>query len=393
MERIHAVLAGAGGYGHFYLDALLGGEPALPISLIGVADPHPPEAARARLNAAGVPCYPSLEAFYAAGGRAELAILAVPIAEHLPQCRVASANGSAILLEKPLAATLQEAADIAELGCPVAVGYQWSYSRAILNLKADIAAGRYGAPLSAKTLVLWPRLDAYFARPWAARRFDAAGRPVFDSIAHNACAHYLHNLLFLLGPATDRAAEPERVRAGLWRANDIENFDTCAIQVLTCGGVPITFVASHATERVEGPVFEMDFIGGRAVAAWHPMDGSIHVMGYPDGERPVVYGDPNDDERAKLYAAARMARDGQPPVCGIAAALPELKVISALERSLQAAGARIAPIPGVARTADDAGNYVPGLHELLKTAYRTGATPDTLGLPEAGMGAWVSAGK
>lgn len=393
MERIHAVLAGAGGYGGFYLDALLGGEPRLPVSLIGAADPYLPEGARRRLNAAGVPCYPSLEAFYASGGRAELAILAVPIAEHLPQCRAAAAHGSAILLEKPLAATLSEAADIAALGCPVAVGYQWSYSRAILNLKADIAAGRYGAPLSARTLVLWPRDDAYFARPWAARRYDAAGRPVFDSIAHNACAHYLHNLLFLLGERTDRAARPARVRAGLWRANDIENFDTCMIQVITGGGVPVAFVASHATGQVEGPVFEMEFTGGRAAAAWHPMDGSIHVMGYPQGERPVVYGDPNDDERAKLYAAARMARDGEAPVCGIAAALPELEVISALERSLRAAGARITPIPGVVRTADGGGNCVPGLHELLKTCYRTGATPDALGLPPSGMGRWVAAGE
>jgi hypothetical protein len=77
-------------------------------------------------------------------------------------------------------------------------------------------------------MIQWPRSRSYYRRGggWGGR-IEMNGVPVYDSIAANACAHYLHNMLFVLGDAPDESAVPLRVEAECLRANDIENFDTC----------------------------------------------------------------------------------------------------------------------------------------------------------------------
>ena len=132
----------------------------------------------------------------------------------------------------------------------VAIGYQWSFSPAIQRLKGDIAAGVFGAPKRLKTIVLWPRDETYYSRNrWAGKQRDEAGNPIFDSPVSNACAHYLHNMLYVLGDAVDRSAIPSRVSAELYRAHPIENYDTAALRCWTDRGVEILFIVSHATRR------------------------------------------------------------------------------------------------------------------------------------------------
>ena len=77
----------------------------------------------------------------------------------------------------------------------IAVGYQWSYSSAIQKLKQDIHSGIYGKALQMKTIVLWPRNKAYFTRTtgWAGKVKASNGETIYDSVANNATAHYLHN--------------------------------------------------------------------------------------------------------------------------------------------------------------------------------------------------------
>jgi hypothetical protein len=53
--------------------------------------------------------------------------------------------------------------------------------------------GMLGRPKRLKTLVLWPRDFAYYNRnDWAGKKTDQNGRPVLDSVAHNATSHFLH---------------------------------------------------------------------------------------------------------------------------------------------------------------------------------------------------------
>ena len=156
-EPVSLVIVGLGGYGAVYLEDLLDRVGAPPFRITGAVDPRPERCPYLdRLDALGAPRFESLEAFFDGGGAADLAVISSPIAFHMPQARLALEQGSHVLLEKPVAARLDEVDDLIRArdraGRFVAVGYQWSYSEGIMRLKADLLAGRLGRPLRAKAL-------------------------------------------------------------------------------------------------------------------------------------------------------------------------------------------------------------------------------------------------
>ena len=87
------------------------------------------------------------------------------------------------------------------------IGYQWSYSEPITKLKEDIASGKYGELKEMKTLILRPRDRDYFGRGvgWAGKICTADGKKVYDSVANNSAAHYLFNMLFVMGKDKEAA--------------------------------------------------------------------------------------------------------------------------------------------------------------------------------------------
>ena len=114
----------------------------------------------------------------------ELVVLATPIHCHAEQVIACLSRNIDVLCEKPLCATLDEAARIqaaaAASSAWCAIGYQWSFSEGMSRLMADMYAGDFGAPTRLRTLVCWPRGAAYYQRNrWAGQLHDPAGRPVF----------------------------------------------------------------------------------------------------------------------------------------------------------------------------------------------------------------------
>jgi len=214
---------------------LLSEGPGKGTRLVAGIDPNPERSAFYQaIRQAGIPIYPDLESFYRSGS-ADLVIIAAPIHLHAPLTCLALANGSNVLCEKPLCATLADARRMADTeqssGKFVAVGFQWSFSAAIQKLKQAVLAGELGRPIRLKTKVLWPRHRSYYLRnDWAGRIKTEGGEWVLDSPAHNAAAHYLHNMFYLLGDAIPTSAWPEQVQCERWRANPIENFDTAALR-------------------------------------------------------------------------------------------------------------------------------------------------------------------
>ncbi len=104
-------------------------------------------------------------------------------------------------------------------------------SRAIQELKKDVRDGVLGRPVRFKCLVLWPRPISYFQRnDWAGKIRSESGAWIFDSPVHNATAHYLHNLFFLLGDDPASSAMPLDVQAECYRVNAIENYDAAAVR-------------------------------------------------------------------------------------------------------------------------------------------------------------------
>ena len=383
-------LVGIGGYGNTYVNALLDAPDQDRFTLAAAIDPVPTSCRRLPdLQARRVPIVASLEDFYASGGRADLAVISTPIFLHAPHTCLALTHGSHVLCEKPLCSTLEDARRMIDArdatGGHVAIGYQWSFSRAIRDLKHDILSGVLGRPRRLRTLVLWPRDEAYYRRNrWAGKQRDAHGHGVWDSPVNTACAHYLHNMLYVIGPAPGLSAEPSSVTAELYRAHPIENYDTAALRCRTSDGVEILFVVSHATAGRIGPVFSYEF--ERGAVEFRDAPGSSIVAHFADGSTKA-YGSPGDRREAKLWLTMEAIRRGTPTLCGIEAAVPHVQCATAAQQSMPdivtfpASRVRVEGSPGSRKTSVD------GLDHALEQCYARGRLPSELGVE------WSAAGR
>jgi predicted dehydrogenase len=390
MKTVSIVQVAIGGYGGFYVSAYLDND--VPgIEVVGVVDPHPEGCERLdELKAANIPVFDSLDAFYAERG-ADIAVLASPIQYHLPQTKTALANGSHVLCEKPLGATVQEvgemiaARDAAQLS--VAIGYQKSFSIGIQQLKADMMAGRFGAPRRLKTIALWPRAQGYYDRNnWAGKMRDSAGNWVLDSPANNAAAHYLHNMLYLLGPKVDRSAKPVAITAELYRANQIPGFDTVATRIQTDCGAEVLFYSSHAADGgIYGPAFEFEFEEGLVT---HISEGEMTA--HSNGSIIETYGDV-DSDICKIEDIVRVAREGGTPLCGPEAAGAHTLCINGMHESMpeiqEFAPERIGEIYlDEERTPSQRVLEVAGLGDVMHSCFRNGMLPAEQGVEWAVAG-------
>jgi predicted dehydrogenase len=387
--KISVVLVGIGGYGATYCNLLLNDEQKRG-KIVGVVDPFAKKSIYYdELKSRAIPFYETLEDFYRRH-IAELAIISSPINLHCLQTCSALSHGSHVLCEKPLCAHPFEAeamlsAQLAS-GLCVAIGYQWSYSSAITRLKADILAGCLGRPLQFKSMSLWPRSDTYYARnSWAGSLLNEDGDWVYDSPANNACAHYLHNMLYLAGDQAENSGLPVSMRAELYRANPISSYDTAAFRIV-CQSVPeILFYTTHASSRMLGPVFQYTFAD--ASVNFHGQGGDI-IATFNNGKQKN-YGNPNKDGVAeKLWDTMCAIRGGGSISCGIEASMMQTLCIYAAMQSCP----QIQDFPrSLLYKSGIPGNQVrvmAGLSELMAKAYHESALPS-----EVSKAAWLKAGK
>lgn len=371
-EKVKILLTGIGGYASTYVNPLLDGVRP-DCEIVGCADPFPNSCKRLdEIKERGIPLFSDMEEFFAAGLTADLAVITTPIHLHARQIRSALGHGCNVLCEKPLCG---DAADIPSLiearekaGKYLAIGYQWSHSDAIQALKADIMSGLYGAPVFLKTLVLWPRDRAYYARGcgWAGKLRAADGSLILDSVANNATAHYLHNIFYVLGKTVDTSAMPVKLNASLWRANKIENYDTCAMDMTFEGGARGLYIVSHATEKNQEPVFDYEFERGRVT--FSEGDGKKLIRGVLADGTEKIYGDPFANQTAKLWRAVDAVKDPSVrPICGVEAATPHTLCIA----EAQKAGVHDFPAALIHENAKGSGVCVEGLYDELMNAYKT----------------------
>lgn len=388
---VSVVLSGLDGYGQVYLAGLLDEPRNIPFRLVAGVDPAPQNCARlSDLEARGVPIYRSLQQFYRSNG-ADLAVLSAPIHQHCRQTCLALAHGSHVLCEKPAAATVQEVDRMIRAreraGKMVAIGYQWSFSTAIQRLKRDILGGVFGAARRLRSLCLWPRDEVYYRRNnWAGQQRTARGAWVLDSPVNNAMAHDLHNMLYVLGPSSDRSAQPAHIVAELYRANEIENFDTAALRVQTDNGAEILFYGSHAVAEDFGPQFSFEF--ERATVTYTTGCEPI-VARFADGSSRS-YGGPNDEPQVtKLWTCLASLVGGGTVPCGLEAARAQTVCANGAQ---DAAGAPTDFSPELRRVNGKAPRrltWVVGLAEKLRDCYDAGALPSELGADWAASGRGV----
>ncbi|SHM99557.1 Gfo/Idh/MocA family protein [Gracilibacillus kekensis] len=378
---VSVVLVGIGGYGNVYLKSLFdkGNESALVKGVVDVA----PERSNyyQEIKERKIPIFDSLEDFYMEN-KADLAIISTPIHLHKDQACLAMEKGSHVLCEKPATANPDHLEEMIKTrdrtNRKLAIGFNWSFTDSVQDLKQDILKGQFGRPLRMKSLVLWPRNADYFNRSgWAGKKFSPNGDMIFDSVANNATAHFLHHLLYLSGDKIEKSAEIDQISAELYRANPIETFDTCAVHLHTKNDVEIIYLASHAVADEHRPKYKLEFED--ATITYHP-DGerSEIVAKWHDGKEKI-YEDPEKNHLAKLGVMIEAIQsDDQSILCGPEAAKAHVQAIYGMHQSIK--DIPTFPAHWIAYNEETKLTTVQGLDETLTQCYHQFCLPNDLGI-------------
>jgi hypothetical protein len=187
-------------------------------------------------------------------------------------------------------------------------------------------------------------------------------------------AHHLLNLLFLLGPAMDRSAEPVGISAATARVNRIETFDTVAARVFLHGGTELLFLGSHtiAEEEAVDPRFVLEleeatlsFPGGTAPVTARRGDDLLEEYPAPDTASQVT----------KLWRCVDAVRGGSPIPCGLEAARPHVGCVEAIDAAGNEPHWFSDEVLRVSETSGGRLHWVEGLADALLASYQTGETP------------------
>src|ERR1017187_3501058 len=318
-KRPRVALIGVSGYGKVYYDLLhklhSGGEALL--TAAAIIDPANEKTAVAELGAIGCEVFADYrEMLERHRGRLDLCAIPTGIPWHTPMTLAALGARAHVLVEKPLAATLDEvdAIQAAEKAWErlVMVGFQYHYCAENLNLKRELLASSIGRLRRIRVIGFWPRGADYYSRTDWAGRIRTGDSWVLDSPVSNAFAHHLSLALFFAGSEVSRSASAVRLAAELYRARPIENYDTASLRIETVEGIDVYFFASHSCKSTVEPEIVLEGAAGRVV--WrHGRGYSIEARGV--APRFVNLGDEQSARLAMFRSAIRRLRDPGVFVC------------------------------------------------------------------------------
>lgn len=386
MKPPRVALVGIGGYGRVHLrhlrDLHRRGE-----LVLAAAVAFPPEhdvEEVAALHAQGCTVVPGFDELLTVlpGLRLDLAVVPTPIHLHARMTVALLRAGVDVLVEKPLAASPAEVADIVAAaratGRTVAVGFQYLHAPEVQALKQRLRAGAIGALRRLVVHAAWPRSHGYYMRNAWAGRLRLGEDWVLDSPVSNAMSHFLMVMLFLADHAEEGLARPARLAAELYRAQDIESFDTAAIRMETAGGVKLDFYGTHSSSAIGRPSLRIE--GTAGCAEWI-QDAHAKLEG-PAGawEQRAA---PESDTRERMLRDVLARRNGgKNLICTPEMAAVHVQCIADLHQ-----GAVITPIPEsyLARHRQDGQIFtcVPGIDQILADAAKSGKSMAEAGAPWA----------
>ena len=330
-------LIGVSGYGTIYLQLV---REALARKLIDLTaavvinQDQVPEIVK-ELKEAGAVIYSNTDEFFAReNGRVDLCLIPVGIQWHARLTVAALRGGMNVLVEKPLAGSLEDVQMIrrTETACGrwVAVGFQDLYPLEARWLKNQLLSGVIGRIEDIRMIGLWPRPRAYFARNHWAGRATADGAAVLDSPLNNAFAHFINLSLFFAGTSALESARVNVDSAELFRAHEIDMFDTAVVRGSSPAGTRFWFGVSHAIADTRQPEIAIRGSAGRA-EWWHEQRC---VIVDTDGHRRV-FPLPSADEARQLMFTSVLARLTDPNafVCTTAIAEEHTRLVESVQKA------------------------------------------------------------
>lgn len=230
MSKLKLAVIGAGAIGRTHI--ALAKDHAL-FELAAIVDASEP--AQAMAAQLGVASYADTAAMLAAV-RPDAVIVATPNATHAGIGIQCLQSGAAVLMEKPITETLEDARRLCmaaeQAGRPLLVGHQRRYNPILREARRIVQSGRLGKLVSATGMANWLKPDPYFDMAW--RRYKGGG-PILINLIHD-----IDLLRFLMG-------EIETVQAS--SANAVRGFeveDTAAVIVRFKNGALATMTVSDS---------------------------------------------------------------------------------------------------------------------------------------------------
>ncbi len=314
--------------------------------LVGLCDPSP-LLARTVARRYDVPGYGSVDELLADPNVAAV-IVAVPDRLHLPLAGAALAAGKHVLVEKPIAGSVEDAerlaAQAAETGLHLQVGAMKRYDPGVA-FAAEAVRSRIGTILSA---TVWYRVMSALRPGTEATLFPAM---VIDNDvrAHEAIfkadragylltthgSHVLDGLRYLLG-------DPTRISAQLAQAGS--DFSWHGVANLAGGGLAHFEISANVhAEWSEGAEIYGDqghvSLRTHFPFALRPSDVEVFEEATATASRPV-FADSNPYER-QIEAFARAVADGLPDSPSAEDGVAAVKLIAAVATSVAADGAPV----------------------------------------------------
>ncbi|MBN1350741.1 Gfo/Idh/MocA family oxidoreductase [candidate division KSB1 bacterium] len=292
-------LVGIGGYAakHLKILQMLEKEKAVNLHSIVVRDRNKYAKQVDELDSSGVIIYPAYQKMLTYG-QDKIDIIALPIAlmDLAPYAIQALENGYDVILEKPGAVTIQDADKLiqAEKASDryLAIAYQFTYSSSISLILNTIESGDFGKVNRIKVLIGWPRgWDYYRNKNWLGK-LKIENRWVLDGPLSNATSHFLNNALMILH-AKNHDTAIKHVTAELYRANDIDSYDTCCLKAAMTDGAELLFVSTHAINKRIDPVMEIDT--EKALISWNFIEEKT-VIRYK-GRNKKIFKERNTEEK------------------------------------------------------------------------------------------------
>lgn len=229
MSELRIAVAGAGLIGRHHVQLIRESESC---ELPALVDPAPAAADFAR--EAGVPIYPTL-ADLLDTERPDGVIVATPNSLHVENGLDCVERGVPVLVEKPIADSVEEAVHLAEAaepaGVPLLVGHHRRHSPILAKAREVVENGTLGQVVGVMGSALFYKPDRYFDEgPW---RREVGGGPILINMIHE-----VDDLRWLCG---------EIVAVQAFASNEARGFpveDTVAINLRFAGGALGTFMLS-----------------------------------------------------------------------------------------------------------------------------------------------------
>lgn len=358
------ILTGLNGYGSHFVKELLYDDKNKLIAVVSGA----PERSEfyAQLLEQGTRFYKTIEGCLAEE-HPDMAIICTPMHIHYKEVMACLKKGISIYCEKPLTTTLDSLLEIKKLAkeqsAIVAVGFQWSFSKGIQNLKKDILGGKYGKLKSIKTLVNWTRPISYYeSSNWKGRYLDGEGCIINDNIVSNTTAHYLHNILFLSGKEMTRALDVKSASYEwqAYRAHSIDTFDTLSLMIKK-DDLKIGYWGTLVSDDAGGVEFEAVCEQAKIV---YPYGEEKHIAAIKGDGTLTLYDNP-DNERYKHYQKVAEAMErGMDVACDVNTVEPFQYVVEQMRLHMDV---HAFSKEDVVRTEDRV--LVKGISEKLRKAY------------------------